>query len=150
LPVVRRQWVRLAAAADVPSDGGIAVRYGATQLALFHLESQGDTWYATQNECPHKRAMILARGIVGDQGGVPKVACPLHKKTFDLKTGACLTADAPPIATFPVRVENGDVWVELPPAEELETAAAMAACAAHASHAPVAVQAPQPAQAMAS
>jgi nitrite reductase (NADH) large subunit len=130
LPVVRRQWVRVAAAADVPRDGGIAVRYGSAQVAVFRAESQG-AWYATQNQCPHKKAMILARGIVGDQAGAPKVACPLHKKTFDLRTGACLSGDADDIATFPVRVEGADVWVELPPPEELELAAP-AACVEHA------------------
>jgi nitrite reductase (NADH) large subunit len=118
LPLVHRQWVRVASAADVPQDGGIAVRYGGAQLALFHLASLG-RWYAVQNMCPHRREMVLARGIVGDQGGAPKVACPLHKKAFDLTTGACLSGDALEIATFPVRVEGDEVWVELPPAQEL-------------------------------
>jgi nitrite reductase/ring-hydroxylating ferredoxin subunit len=63
--------------------------------------------------------MVLARGLLGDQGGAPKVACPLHKRTFDLKTGGCLSGDALEIATFPVRVEGDDVYVELPPVEEL-------------------------------
>ena len=53
----------------------------------------------------------------------PKVACPLHKKTFDLKSGTCLSGDPLEIATFPVRVEGGEVWVELPPAEEMAVAA---------------------------
>ncbi len=122
LPVLHRQWVRVAAVADVPDEGGIAVRWGAMQLAVFQLTSRGE-WYATQNVCPHKREMVLARGIVGDQGGAPKVACPLHKKTFDLRTGACLSGDALEIATFPVRVDDGHVFVELPPAPH-----ALAAC----------------------
>ena len=87
LPIVRREWVRVASVNEVPDDGGIAVRYGDTQIALFHFPSRGE-WHATQNMCPHKREMVLARGILGDQGDVPKVACPLHKKTFDLRTGA--------------------------------------------------------------
>jgi nitrite reductase (NADH) large subunit len=122
LPVVRRQWVRVAAVSDVPVEGGIAVRHGSAQVAVFHLASRGE-WYATQNQCPHKRQMVLARGILGDQAGAPKVACPLHKKTFDLKSGACLSGDPLEIATFPVRVEGGEVWVELPPAEEMAVAA---------------------------
>ena len=65
---------------------------------------------------------MLARGIVGDAAGVPKVACPLHKRTFDLRTGACLSQDASPIATFPVRVEGDDILVELPPADSLRIA----------------------------
>jgi len=118
LPVLQRRWVRVASIDDVPPDGGIAVRYGAAQLALFHFASRG-AWYAAQNLCPHKREMVLARGIIGDQAGRPKVACPLHKKTFDLESGACLSGEALEIATYPVRIEANDVWVELPPAEEV-------------------------------
>jgi nitrite reductase (NADH) large subunit len=118
LPIVRREWVRVASVRDVPSDGGIAVKYGDTQLAVFYFESRGE-WYATQNLCPHKREMVLARGIVGDQAGAPKVACPLHKKTFDLRSGACLSGDALEIATFAVRIEGDDVLVELPPLADL-------------------------------
>ena len=86
-------------------------------------------WYATQNLCPHKQEMVLARGIVGDQAGAPKVACPLHKKTFDLRTGACLSGDPLEIATFPVRVEGDDVLVELPPVDELEAPSRAHDCA---------------------
>ena len=133
LPVLRRQWVRVASVKDVPRDGGIAVRHGSAQLALFHLASRGE-WYMTQNQCPHKREMVLARGIVGDQAGAPKVACPLHKKTFDLRNGACLSGEALEIATFPVRVEAGEVWAELPPAEDMREPACeqSAVCASEA------------------
>lgn len=116
LPVVQRQWVRVASVADVPEEGGIAVRHGREQIALFRFASRGE-WYATQNLCPHQEQMVLARGIMGDQAGVPKVACPLHKKTFDLRTGACLSGESLEIQTFPVRVQDADVFVELPPAE---------------------------------
>jgi nitrite reductase (NADH) large subunit len=132
LPIVRRQWVRIASVRDVPRDGGIAVRYGASQVALFHLASRGE-WYATQNMCPHRREMVLARGIVGDQAGAPKVACPMHKRTFDLRSGACLSGEPLEIATFPVRVEGDDVLAELPPIEELDRAAAT--CGDAAAHA---------------
>jgi hypothetical protein len=50
---------------------------------------------------------------------VPKVACPLHKKTFDLRTGACLSGESLEIATFPVRIDGDAVFVELPPQAEL-------------------------------
>jgi nitrite reductase (NADH) large subunit len=122
LPVLSTRWVRVASARDVPADGGIAVRHGGTQIAVFQMASTG-TWYATQNLCPHKRQMVLARGIVGDEGGTPKVACPLHKKTFDLSTGRCTSGEDLAVATFPVRVDGDDVFVELPPEEELAATA---------------------------
>jgi NAD(P)H-dependent nitrite reductase small subunit len=107
---------------DVPIDGGIAVRHGDEQIAVFHFASRGQ-WYATQNVCPHRREMVLARGILGDQAGVPKVACPLHKKTFDLTSGGCLSGDDLSIATYPVRIEGDDVLVELPRPMDLRPAA---------------------------
>jgi NAD(P)H-dependent nitrite reductase large subunit/NAD(P)H-dependent nitrite reductase small subunit len=121
LPVLRRQWVRVASVAEVPEEGGIAVAHGRTQLAVFRFASRGE-WHVTQNMCPHKREMVLARGILGDQVGAPKVACPLHKKTFDLRTGECLSGDPLTIATFPVRIDGDAVLVELPAVEELERA----------------------------
>jgi len=51
---------------------------------------------------------------------VPKVACPMHKKSFSLVDGGCLSGDELQIRTFPVRVDNGMVYVELPPRAELE------------------------------
>jgi nitrite reductase (NADH) large subunit len=116
-----RQWVRVARVDEVPIDGGIAVRYGNEQIAVFHFASRGE-WYATQNLCPHRQEMVLARGILGDQAGAPKVACPLHKKTFDLTNGACLSGDDLAITTFAVRIDGDDVLVELPPSEELRRA----------------------------
>lgn len=131
LPLLQRAWVKVASRSDFPVDGGIAVKHGDAQIAVFHFASRGQ-WYATQNTCPHKNDMVLARGILGDQGGTPKVACPMHKKTFALDTGECLSGEAYRIATFPVRVDGDDVYVELPPAAELASVACKddAACVA--------------------
>jgi len=57
--------------------------------------------------------MILSRGMIGSLGDKPKVACPFHKKTFALDTGECLSGDECAIKTYPVKVENGWVYVAL-------------------------------------
>lgn len=116
LPV---RWVRVGTADDFPRDGGSTIKYGRTQIAVFRFESRGQ-WYATQNMCPHKNAFVLSRGIVGDQNGVPKVACPLHKKTYSLESGACLSGEEFAIRVFPVKVEDGDVYLQLPPEHILD------------------------------
>ena len=87
-----RQWVKVGAVSHFPRDGGAAIKYGKTQIAVFNFSSRGE-WYATQNMCPHKQAFVLSRGIVGDAQGTPKVACPLHKKTFCLESGSCLSGE---------------------------------------------------------
>jgi nitrite reductase/ring-hydroxylating ferredoxin subunit len=63
--------------------------------------------------------MVLARGLLGDQDGTPKVACPLHKKTFNLETGECMSGDDLSVHTFPVKIEGDFVYLELPAEKEL-------------------------------
>ncbi len=125
-------WTDVGRVADLPIDGGVAIRHGQVQLALFR-HRDGEV-YATQNMCPHKQDQLLARGLLGDRAGEPKIACPQHKHSFSLRTGACLTsADLPPLRTFPVRIEAGRVLAHLPPPAALaELCPTQAACAAHA------------------
>jgi nitrite reductase (NADH) small subunit len=80
------------------------------QIAVFNFTRRNE-WYACQNLCPHKMQMILSRGMIGSHEGEPKVACPFHKKTFSLKSGQCLNADVDSISVFPVRVEDGFVYI---------------------------------------
>lgn len=127
LPVVTRSWVKLIEADAIPMEGGTAVRYGDVQLAVFHFKSKGQ-WFVTQNLCPHKREMVLARGMIGDTGGIPKVACPFHKKTFNLETGEGISDEELSIATFPVKVEDGVIYAELPTAGELSDAMKKQGC----------------------
>ena len=64
---------------------------------------------------------MLSRGLLGTQGDEPKVACPLHKKTFSLRTGKGLSDPAYNIRTFPVEVRADGIFVKLPPASEWVT-----------------------------
>ena len=96
--------------ADMPANGGVCVKYNEDQIALFHFTRRSE-WYATQNECPHRRQMALSRGMIGTQTDEPKVACPFHKKTFSLVTGACLSGDECSIRTYPVKLEDGKVYI---------------------------------------
>lgn len=118
LELVNTRWIKVANIDEMPLDGGVNFKHGETQIAVFRFASRNEL-YATQNMCPHKQDMVLSRGILGDQAGEPKVACPVHKKTFGLKTGACLTGDDLSIRTFPVKEVNGEVFVELPPPQQL-------------------------------
>ncbi len=108
---------------DFPKDGGAAVKVGDVQIAVFNFTSRGK-WYATQNMCPHKKAFVLSRGIVGSEDDVPKVSCPLHKKNFSLQDGTCTSGEDYRIETFPVIIKGDEVILELPPAELLDEALA--------------------------
>lgn len=116
-PLLR--WVPVGYSADFPLDGGATIKYGKSQIAVFNFASRGQ-WYATQNMCPHKKAFVLSRGILGSADEEPKIACPLHKKTFSLDTGESLQGEEYRIQTFRVKVEAERVYVELPPPEALD------------------------------
>ena len=103
-------WFKAARVSDFPRDGGACVRYEDMQIAVFNFTRRNE-WYACQNLCPHKMQMILSRGMIGSHEGEAKVACPFHKKTFSLKSGQCLNADEDSISVFPVRIEDGFVYI---------------------------------------
>lgn len=103
-------WYKVATTADIPENSGACVMYNGHQVAIYNFTSRGE-WYATQNLCPHKQEMALSRGLIGDSAGEPKVACPFHKKSYSLKTGSCLNGDPYEIEVYPVKVENGIVFL---------------------------------------
>jgi nitrite reductase (NADH) small subunit len=105
-------WFKAAPAQAFPENGGACVRYKDLQIAVFNF-SRRQEWYACQNMCPHKMQMVLSRGIIGSAEDEPKVACPFHKKNFSLKTGACMNSEETPIAIYPVKLENGYVYIGL-------------------------------------
>ena len=106
------EWVLACYTDDVPENGGACVKHGDEQIALYNFSRRGE-WYATQNLCPHKQQMVLSRGMIGSTGDDcnPKVACPFHKKSFSLLTGECLTGEDYQIKTYPVKVEDGKVYI---------------------------------------
>lgn len=103
-------WFRAASIDAFSENGGACVKYKDKQIAVFNYKRK-NAWYACQNLCPHKMEMVLSRGMLGDDKGVPKIACPMHKKTFSLETGENLNGDIDAIATYPVKVEEGFVYV---------------------------------------
>ena len=92
-----------------PRDGGVTVRYGDAQLAVFHFASRG-AWYATQATCPHRERHGARRAACSaTQGGEPKVACPHAQEDVlarDRRRASPIRSTAS--ATFPVEVRDGE------------------------------------------
>ncbi len=103
-------WFKAAAISKFPKNGGACVKYKEKQIAVFNFTRKGE-WYACQNLCPHKMEMVLSRGMIGEEDGYAKVACPLHKNTFSLKTGENLNGNLEAITTYPVKIENDFVYI---------------------------------------
>jgi len=113
----QKSWVKVGLISDFAPNVGSAILYGESQLAVFNNAKLGE-WYCTQNMCPHKQAFVLSQGIIGDVDGISKVACPLHKKQFGLANGQQLDGDLS-LITFPVKIEDDNVMVELPSVAEV-------------------------------
>ncbi|KAF2101437.1 nitrite reductase [Rhizodiscina lignyota] len=109
---------------DVATGDSQAIKRGDTQLAVFKVRGK---YYCTQQMCPHKRAFVLADGLIGEDLANNKlwVSCPYHKRNYELggeSAGKCGNDDQVNIATFPVEErDDGWVYVKLPPVEELDS-----------------------------
>jgi len=102
------RWVRAAAAADVDDDDVIEVQVDGVTIALYQA---GGAFYATDGICSHEHAQ-LADGFLS--GTI--IECPKHQGRFDIRTGAPKGAPAcVPIRTFPVKVADGGVYVQVEP-----------------------------------
>ena len=102
-------WLHVANTSDFAATGRGCVKLGDKQIAIFNVENE---WYAVQNKCPHRQQMVLSRGLVGDVQGEPKVACPLHKNAFSLRTGKHFGGEYR-LETYQVKEVNGQVYMRL-------------------------------------
>jgi nitrite reductase (NADH) small subunit len=106
-------WTRVCVLDDLwPNRGAAALLEGDEQVAIFRTSD--DTVYALSNIDPFSGAAVLSRGLVGDLGGVPVVASPMHKQHFDLRTGTCVDDPTVTVTVYPVRVEDGVILVGRP------------------------------------
>ncbi|HEX3906126.1 MAG TPA: nitrite reductase small subunit NirD [Polyangia bacterium] len=104
------QWVDVCAIADIPVGCGVAALLSDQQVALVR-PGEDETVFGLSNYDPFSEAFVIARGIVGDCAGRPKIASPIYKQSFDLETGVCLDDPSVHLAVYPVRVRDGRVEV---------------------------------------
>jgi nitrite reductase/ring-hydroxylating ferredoxin subunit len=65
--------------------------------------------FATDRRCTHQAADLM-RGYFDED----IIECPVHQGRFNVCTGAALSAPASvPLKTYPVRTEDGKVFVEV-------------------------------------
>ena len=102
-------WTAVCPLSDLtPGRGVAALLPSGEQVAVFLV---ADAFHALSNVDPFSGAAVLSRGILGDRGGVPVVASPMHKQCFELATGQCVDDPEVRVAVYPVRVAAGTVEV---------------------------------------
>ena len=104
-------WTGVCAVDDLLPERGVCALVGGEQVAIFLV---GHELFALSNHDPFSRANVLSRVIVGSKGERLKVASPVYKQNFDLRTGACLDDPSVVVPTYPVRALDGRVEVALP------------------------------------
>jgi nitrite reductase (NADH) small subunit len=78
---------------------------GVIDIAIFR--TQGEV-FALRNKCPHKGGP-LSEGIVHGK----QVTCPLHGWKLYLETGEAVAPDVGCARRYPVKVEDGQVFLSV-------------------------------------
>jgi len=96
-------WIRVCTIAELlPGEYRIAWD-GDTPIAVYNLDGE---YYAVEDTCTHDGGELAGGELHGFE-----VECPRHGARFDLRDGSVTAPPAVvPIASFPVHVENGEVF----------------------------------------
>ena len=101
-----QEFVKAAEVGDLKPGQMKLVRIAGERILLCNYDGR---IYAVNGACTHEDGM-LSRGLLYEH----EVACPLHGATFDVRTGEVTALPAVvSIDTFKVRVEDGDVEIEV-------------------------------------
>lgn len=99
-------WIELGPVAACPP--GECRRATAAGWALA-LANVGGTFHAIENTCPHMGGPLGEGYLDGTT-----LLCPWHAWRFDVTTGCALVNPNVRVRTFPVRVADGRVEVDVP------------------------------------
>ena len=74
------------------------------------LARVGPQVYALADACAHRGGPLGEGKLAGT-----RLTCPWHGWMYDVRTGqATFPARGQAVATYPVRVDGNDVWIDLP------------------------------------
>jgi nitrite reductase/ring-hydroxylating ferredoxin subunit len=99
------RWQQAVRLDEIEPEGSRVVQIEDQTIALFRHEG---TLYAIDNRCPHM-GFPLHQGSI--QCGV--LTCHWHHARFDLVSGGTFDPWADDVRAYPVRVEEGMVWVDV-------------------------------------
>jgi nitrite reductase/ring-hydroxylating ferredoxin subunit len=100
------QWTLFGPESDVRLKGLIGRTVNGQEVAVAAV---GERIVAIQRRCPHEGANLDG----GQVFAAKAIKCPLHGFIFDLFTGKGLNCPAFHIATYPTKIENGEVYVKI-------------------------------------
>jgi 3-phenylpropionate/trans-cinnamate dioxygenase ferredoxin subunit len=98
-------WTDVARAEELAPGDYRVVDIDDALIAVFNIDGE---YHAIEDVCTHDYETLTGGCIEGEE-----IVCPRHGARFNIKTGEALTPPAyEPVATLPVRIENGMVQVK--------------------------------------
>jgi NAD(P)H-dependent nitrite reductase small subunit len=97
---------RCGPAAELPPGASKVVEVKDHVVAIFNLNGE---FYALDNVCPHQGGP-LGEGYLEETG---VVSCPWHAWNFDIRTGVSPIDPEVKVRCYPVRVESGELIVQI-------------------------------------
>lgn len=107
------EFVKLAKIDDIGPDemAGFVVNHVKVGVANI-----GGEFFAFHNCCTHQQYELTDGFLMGE-----RLTCDWHGATFDIRTGEVKTLPATkPLPMFDVEVRDGEVWVAVPDADDLD------------------------------
>ncbi|MBN6150991.1 nitrite reductase small subunit NirD [Xanthomonas sp. AmX2] len=105
---ITQDWIRICRLDEIPALGARVLELdGSAPIAVFR--TAGDRVFALVDRCPHKGGPLSQGIVAGDS-----VTCPLHNWNIALDSGQACAPDVGCARRFPVRVDDGEVWLSLP------------------------------------
>lgn len=101
-------WVKVCKADDIALYSGVSALVFGRQVAILRVKAG---YYAISDYDPFSGSYVLSRGFVDDQGVVPRVVSPVYNQSFNLLTGECLSDSAIRLATYPVLIVRGFIYI---------------------------------------
>jgi len=99
-------FVAVATIDQVPENRVVCLEVDGVALAICNVRSE---FFAVENKCSHAESKFDKGRLRGH-----RLLCPLHGAIFDVRDGSVMSEPAfRPIKTYAVRVENGEICVQL-------------------------------------
>lgn len=103
-----RRFVSVGLNSEIPEGEVRVFEAEGTRIAIARVDG---TLFAIEDVCTHDDGPLGEGRLQGCE-----IECPRHGARFDVRTGAVTRMPAAaPVAALAVKVENGQVWVEVEP-----------------------------------
>ncbi len=104
-------YIAVATTDELPNGARKLLEIDGKPIAVFNIAG---AYYAVADVCSHDDGPVAEGDLVSDY----EIECPRHGARFDVRTGKVLSFPAiVGIPAYPVKVEDDEVLIGLPPAD---------------------------------